>query len=168
MVKSHGERKPYPWVLYLSIVQTRIIILTLATGLVLTSQPPGDLVETLFSFDKNKDGKLTKEELPERMQGIFGRADANNDGVLTRDEVQKATAGMGGDRGRGAGMGMMMNPLLRALDTDKDGKLSAAEIAAAPASLKTLDKNGDGVLDEEELRPPMRGRGPEGGRGRER
>jgi Ca2+-binding EF-hand superfamily protein len=138
-------------------VRTRNLILTLAAGLALSAQPPADMTETLFSYDKNKDGKLTREELPERMQGILERADADRDGFLTREEVQKATAGMGGGRG-----GMMMNPLLRALDTDQDGKLSAAEIAAAPAALKTLDKNGDGMLDQEELRPPMRGGRGEG------
>jgi EF hand len=135
-------------------VRTRNLILTVAAGLALAAQPPADMTETLFSFDKNKDGKLTREELPERMQGVLERADADKDGFLTREELQKATAGM--ERGRGPGGMMMMNPLMRALDTDKDGKLSAAEIAAAPAALKTLDKNGDGALDQEELRPPMR------------
>lgn len=113
-----------------------------------------------MSFDKDKDGKLTKEEVPERMQGIFARADADKDGFLTKEELQKATAGMerGGERrGPGGPGGMMMSPLMRALDTDKDGALSAAEIAAAPTALKTLDKDGDGILSAEELRPPMRG-----------
>ena len=50
-----------------------------------------DLVSTLFSFDENKDGKLSKAEVPERMQGIFLRADADHDGLLTRDELTKAT-----------------------------------------------------------------------------
>ena len=52
------------------------------------------------------------------------------------------------------------NPLMEALDTNHDGILSAEEIANASASLKKLDKNGDGQLTEEELRPP-----PPGGRG---
>ena len=46
---------------------------------------------------------------------------------------------------------------MQALDTDKDGELSAAEIANAPAALKTLDKDGDGKLSPEELRPPKPG-----------
>jgi hypothetical protein len=54
-------------------------------------------------------------------------------------------------------------PLLEALDANKDGKLDAAEIANAAAALKTLDKNGDGILTQEELRPNRPG-GP-GGRG---
>ena len=36
------------------------------------------------------------------------------------------------------------------LDADGDGRLSAAEIANAPAVLKALDANGDGKLSREE------------------
>lgn len=48
---------------------------------------------------------------------------------------------------------MRINPLVQALDTDKDGEISAEEIAKAPAALKTLDRNGDGKLSGEEIRP---------------
>ena len=48
--------------------------------------------------------------------------------------------------------------VLQALDTDHDGTLSAAEIAAAPVSLKALDRNGDGAITQDELS----GRRPEG------
>jgi hypothetical protein len=47
----------------------------------------------------------------------------------------------------------MVPPLVKALDADKDGILSAAEIAAAPAALLTLDGDKDGALSLEELRP---------------
>ncbi len=43
--------------------------------------------------------------------------------------------------------------VLQALDTDKDGSLSAAEIAAAPKTLLTLDRNADGQLTPDELAP---------------
>lgn len=61
---------------------------------------------------------------------------------------------------------MMMRggPLMQALDSDKDGELSAAEIAAAAAALKTLDKNSDGKLSAEELRPSLGEVGPGGAR----
>jgi len=41
-----------------------------------------------------------------------------------------------------------------ALDTDHDGQLSAAEITHATAALKTLDRDGDGILSGDELHPP--------------
>lgn len=116
-----------------------------------------DLVNTLFSFDENKDGKLSKSEVPERMQGIFARADTNQDGLLTRDELTRATVAQ--DR-RGPG-GPPPDMVFRALDKDGDSVLSAAEIAAAPTALKSLDKDGDGALQAQEMRP-MRG-GPGGG-----
>ena len=120
-----------------------------------------DLVNTLFSFDENKDGKLSKSEVPERMQGIFARADTNQDGLLTREELSRATVAQ--DR-RGPG-GPPPDMVFRALDKDADGVLSAAEIAAAPTALKSLDKDGDGALQAQEMRPMRGGPGSFGDRG---
>lgn len=44
--------------------------------------------------------------------------------------------------------------LIIALDANRDGVISADEIANAIAALKTLDKNGDGQLTREEFGPP--------------
>ena len=52
-------------------------------------------------------------------------------------------------------------PVLAALDADGNNEISAAEIAAASAALKTLDKNKDGKLTGDELRPRF---GPPSGR----
>lgn len=52
----------------------------------------GEMVTTLMAFDKNADGKLSKDEVPERMQGIFERGDKDKDGLLSADEVQAAAA----------------------------------------------------------------------------
>ena len=49
---------------------------------------PEEMVKTLMAFDKNGDGKLSKDELPERMQGMFERGDTNKDGFLTPDEIR--------------------------------------------------------------------------------
>lgn len=54
-----------------------------------------------------------------------------------------------------------ISPLMIALDSDKDGTLSAAEIENASKALLSLDKDGDGVLTQEEIRPKM----PEGMQG---
>src|SRR5690606_10226977 len=67
----------------------------------------------------------------------------------------------GGGRGPGgerAGF-LARLPLMKALDTDGDGELSAEESASAAAALAMLDKNGDGKLSAEELRPPRPQRG---------
>ena len=42
-----------------------------------------------MSFDENKDGKLSRKEMPERMQRMLDRGDANKDGALDRDELKK-------------------------------------------------------------------------------
>ncbi len=45
------------------------------------------------------------------------------------------------------------NPIVTALDANADGTLDAQEMAAAPEALKKLDKNNDGKLTPDELRP---------------
>lgn len=132
-----------------------------------------ELVATLMAFDKNTDGKLSKDELPERLQAMFDRADTNKDGVLTASEIrasaqsstQSASAGMGrgkregrgGPEGRGRGPGGV-DPIFSALDTNHDGALQAEEIANAPAALRTLDRNQDGRLTADEYQAFGNGR----------
>ena len=137
-----------------------------------------ELADTLMAFDRNKDGRLERAEVPERFQGLFDRADGNQDGLLTREELKQtavaSTPPEGGRRGgredgREGGFGRgrrggIPDPLLRALDTDRDGSLSAEEIAGAPAALATLDTNADGRLSNDELRPTGRGREDREGR----
>lgn len=57
----------------------------------------------------------------------------------------------GGHRGRGP---RGPEPIVRAIDADKDGVISAAELTNAPKALLALDKNGDGKLTADEIRPP--------------
>jgi len=46
------------------------------------------LVKRMMAFDKNHDGKLTKDEVTDRrLLRMFDRADANKDGVVTKDEL---------------------------------------------------------------------------------
>jgi hypothetical protein len=51
-----------------------------------------DVVERVMSFDKNKIGKITADELPERMQYLVEKGDTNKDGALDRDEIKKLAA----------------------------------------------------------------------------
>ena len=59
---------------------------------------------------------------------------------------------------RGPQVDRPLHPILMALDADRDGELSEAEIANASAALAKLDQNKDGKLSRQELRP----RRPEG------
>src|SRR5262249_53897374 len=47
------------------------------------------IVERLLSFDKNNDGVITKEELPERLQSLIEKGDTNKDGALDKEEIRK-------------------------------------------------------------------------------
>jgi Ca2+-binding EF-hand superfamily protein len=145
-----------------------------------TGPTPAELQQTLMAFDKNKDGKLSKEEMPERMRGMFDQGDTNHDGFLTADEIGKVASalaapaggeGRGGGRGEGRGEGRgpggpRGDMAFAALDTDHDGVVSAEEIKNSAVSLKTFDRNGDGQLTEDEVRPAFGGNG--GGRGGDR
>jgi hypothetical protein len=80
----------------------------------------------------------------------------------TGDRPFRGQGGPGGPGGPG-GRRMGPAPLMEALDANHDGVIDAAEIANASAALKALDKNGDGKLTQEELRPPRPQGGPQGG-----
>ena len=67
------------------------------------------------------------------------------------------SGGRGGQGGPGGFMRMF--PVMTALDSDGNGEISSDEIKGAVAALKKLDKNKDGKLTEDELRPNFGGRG---------
>ncbi len=70
-------------------------------------------------------------------------------GVLSANDTGGAQSGgpEGGRRYR------RHSPIRAALDANQDRVIDASEIARAPAALRTLDKNGDGMLTVDELRP---------------
>ncbi len=61
-----------------------------------------------------------------------------------------------GPGGKGAPRGG--HPVVRALDADKNGEISAAEIAGAAVALRTLDADADGAVSTAELRGNRPGR----------
>jgi EF hand len=72
------------------------------------------IVERIMSYDKNNDGKITMDELPERMQHLIALGDLNKDGALDKEEIRKlattlesfaALTGGGGPGGGGPGGG---------------------------------------------------------------
>jgi Ca2+-binding EF-hand superfamily protein len=112
-------------------------------------------------IDANSDGKLAHDELPARMQQSFARMDANSDGSVDKEEFTRAVQVMrernAPSRAPGA-PGPYPRPehvvgamVLKALDADGNGEISASEIADSAKVLAKFDKNEDGKLDREEL-----------------
>ncbi len=57
--------------------------------------------DRIMGFDENKDGKVSKDELPSRMQRMMDRADENKDGFIDKAEAEKLAASMSGGGGGG-------------------------------------------------------------------
>jgi hypothetical protein len=55
---------------------------------VLAKMGPDDVVSRLLSFDRDRDGRIAKSELVERMQPLLARADTNRDGALDPVEIR--------------------------------------------------------------------------------
>ncbi|USU08948.1 hypothetical protein NF700_01090 [Sphingomonadaceae bacterium OTU29MARTA1] len=125
--------------------------------------PPGG---GMMRADANRDGIVTRAEMIAEAEARFTAMDGDRDGTVTaaeRDAAREAMraqwrGGNGGNRGggpRGGGMGMRGDP---------DGVLTRAEtVQRAGARFDRLDTNRDGKLDAAELAAARPGRGPRGG-----
>ena len=123
----------------------------------------------LKEFDKNGDGQLDENERPSREQAqeFFRRQQGNtpNRPSSRPGEGRPGEGGRGqGGRGQGGfgGRGGFRpsNPVMEAIDKNKDGTLTADELKNASKALAALDKNKDGKIDQEEMRPQFdRGQG---------
>ncbi|MBB5038045.1 alpha/beta hydrolase fold domain-containing protein [Prosthecobacter dejongeii] len=69
---------------------THLLFLALSLSVLAQETPaPADRTQRLFDqIDANKDGKLAKEELPERLRPNFSRVDTDKDGFISRAEHQ--------------------------------------------------------------------------------
>jgi len=123
--------------------------------------------EVLQSLDKNGDGKLTKDELPEFAAERLMRADTNGDGAVSKEELtemrQKFAERPGaGPAGPGAGGRGDPAEMFQRLDKNGDGSLTKDELPERMAQwLMRADADGNGSLSKEELqkaREQVRGR----------
>jgi hypothetical protein len=152
-------------------------LLTLAAALSAAAQKPDGRGERrpppalplVAVIDTDHDGVLSADEIKTAGEAL-ATLDKNNDGEITPDELRlppPPPPREPGDQEEGQPPARRpAPPVIAALDTDRDGTISATELKAAPESLKSLDKNGDGELSPEELRPqgpPPRADGPKGG-----
>ena len=118
---------------------------------------PGAFVERMCRRDRNGDGKLSLDEIPEFMKRRFQSMDQNGDGFLDEKEFQSTAGRMMG----GGGRGQMVERMMRR-DANGDGKISREE-APEPMLRRfdQMDTDQDGFIDEAELRAAavrMRGR----------
>ena len=106
---------------------------------------------TFADLDKNKDKKLSREEMSNLPPQIFDSMDGNKDGFIDEEEWNKARARFASGGGR---MGAGPRPgesLMKLLDADKDGKVSKEEFAKIVALFDILDADHNGSLSQEEM-----------------
>jgi Ca2+-binding EF-hand superfamily protein len=103
----------------------------------------------LFSkIEKNKDGKISKQEYMDAAAGDFAGLDKNKDGFLTKGELKAIDT-------------IVMDKFLKEADTNKDGKISREEFTKyAEKRFKFLDKNNDGFIDQKEWNEMKDGANP--------
>jgi Ca2+-binding EF-hand superfamily protein len=120
--------------------------------------------ELVKRFDKNGDGKLSKDELPAVLGKAFDAADKNGDGKLDRAGVAAMQTLLrnvftAGDQPKtppptAKELDKIIDGLLKQFDTNGDGKISRKEVTGplVADNFDRLDLNKDGFLDRKELR----------------
>ncbi|MGH6894202.1 MAG: EF-hand domain-containing protein [Dongiaceae bacterium] len=111
--------------------------------------------------DKDGDGFVTKAEFVDGRNARFARIDANGDKILDQAELDKAREDFRQRMGKSAETNGTPPPkpegkehrgFMRRMDTDADGKITAAEFTAAGERMfAKLDDNGDGKLVKDEM-----------------
>lgn len=123
----------------------------------------------LKALDKDKDGKISQAEAPERMKDRFAQLDQNGDGFVDGDEIAKVMANRTGqsrpnskgfgapsDSPRGGTARLDLARLFKEMDKNKDGNLDQDEQAAVIKRLEELQNR---------MRQGMRKRGEQDGKG---
>src|SRR5947207_117163 len=105
------------------------------------NRPPPPLLLPVLDADEN--GELSAEEINASSVALLG-LDKNGDGELSKKEI--APPPPKGKKPKGPPPPKGPPFLVKALDLDDDGILSANEIEDAPLTLATLDKDGDGIV----------------------
>jgi len=146
-------------------------------GKALKPMPLFDADEFIKEYDADKDGFLSKSELPERFRPNFDKVDTNKDGKISREELLKGVTLMQSRRRPSDFVFILVEmsdcdeccadelqvvyDYIRKLDTNHDGKVDAEELKAGRELLikqrvdsifKDLDGNKDGKISREEAR----------------
>ena len=93
-------------------------------------------------------GPMSKAAYMARGKAQFDAGDANHDGMITKDELNAVMTSQMGS----APPQTMLDGIFAALDTDHDGKITAAEAEKLRNdSFDKADANHDGTLTPEEI-----------------
>ena len=160
---------------------SKIITVGIASALCGIAMAGGGKDDHMKMMDTNGDGKVTATEHADGCKQMFTKMDANSDGRVTAAEMDAAHPMMkhhkdqsgaatarnedGHDKENAAdksydqdakmrgGKMMSSSEKIAKMDTNSDGKLSAAEHAAgAKMMFGKMDKDSDGTLTAQELR----------------
>jgi len=105
-------------------------------------------------MDKNGDGKITAEEMSEAHADLIAKADSDGDGAVTKEEMKAF------HKARREEWKAKHNP-----DKNGDGVVDRTEFTdAAGEHFDKMDKDGDGVLSEDERKSRGRHHRRHGGR----
>ena len=141
-----------------------LVFITVAAGSAFAQDPPpphgefggpgGGQMRMQFQMpsfaelDKNKDKKLSREEMPSQFPAqAFDRVDTNHDGFIDEEEWNAMRSRFSG----GGGGPRTGESLTKFLDADHDGRVSRDEFAKILSLFDTLDKDHNGELSQDEL-----------------
>jgi Ca2+-binding EF-hand superfamily protein len=102
-------------------------------------------------LDTNRDGRIARTEFKGSPK-VFAWIDADHNGFITRPEGTRAYLAMIGRLTLAR-----MARVYRAMDTNKDGKISAAEYKGPKARFARIDANHDGAITRAEGRRAFQG-----------
>jgi Ca2+-binding EF-hand superfamily protein len=148
---------------------SKLIPVTVASILCGVAVAGGGKDDKMKMMDSNGDGQITSMEHADGAKMMFTKMDSNKDGQVTAAEMDSMHASMHGDKDRTAaadkdhatdkshdkaGKGKMSSTAkIAAMDTNSDGKLSAAEHSAgAKQMFSKMDADRDGQLTAQEMR----------------
>jgi Ca2+-binding EF-hand superfamily protein len=113
---------------------------------------------TFADLDKNKDKKISKDEMPSQLPPqMFDRMDSNRDGSVDEEEWKAMMAQFSGGGGGRPGERMMIQgprpteSLSKLLDGDSDTKISREEFGKIVTLFDKLDKDHNSELSTEEM-----------------
>jgi Ca2+-binding EF-hand superfamily protein len=136
-------------------------------GAAIAGNDANQWVDQIMLKDKNRDGRLTADELNVGETQMLQGADLNGDGAIDRQELAQIGKGQGGVPGGpgsnfaggangGQGVGRRGNNEAMGrffqYDRNRDGRLTADEVPPqAMGALQGGDRNGDGAIDAGEM-----------------